>query len=538
MVLYHVVTYYQLLWVIVYHRTQKKDAKAVILMASSLETRLSKEIIIRLREFFEIHFFPYEQIKDHINTKTIDELVQKVESRVIELYEKHIGYDLAEFEEINIAGYHFYFSLLLLNKNIEFNVIEEAAGMLSRHDVLYSIVENLNPFQLKIALYNKLLYADHPLIQKRFCNVNCQVDNFEGVNLSHFDLMLELRQNTSLVKLLVEIFIGEFTKYPNRKDSVLLLTQHFANLKILSFEEQALIYQYIIDYFFEGKQLIIKPHPDDVMFYSKLFTDSYIIREKFPSELLPFVFEEIPDYVSTVSSTAIYSIASAFDNDIQFSNDTEKNFKLLNRYYVALMIFNRMHKLNYLQCLNCDRDIIQNLLKYSDISNENVELIYCNDINELDYDLPILIGDCDGDYFSEENLINHAEIKSIMILNCNYRYNEVSQVQLDSNVVIPISVEKKRIKLDYFYADEETEIFYYISTLEENRKMVNDISLEKTLNYTGVQIKKEKLTESQIELMVTKGILKSTEMRLNFLLEKNKELTEEINELKQAKTTE
>ena len=43
-----------------------------------------------------------------------------------------------------------------------------------------------------------------------------------------------------------------------------------------------------VDYFLPGKNLVIKPHPDDLMYYSQIFPDAQIIREKFPSEFIPF----------------------------------------------------------------------------------------------------------------------------------------------------------------------------------------------------------------------------------------------------------
>lgn len=529
MVLYHVVTYYQLLWVFVYHMTQKRNSKGVIIMANSLETRLSKEILDKLHNYFEIRFFPYNLVKDHIDKDTNEELVSEVCVQVRNLYEKEFEYDLNQFDEINIAGYHFYFSLLLIEKNISFNVIEEAAGMLSRPEVLYSIVEQLNPYQLKIALESKLLYADNELIEKRFCRISSQVDNYENINLVDFDLMTHLVNNLEIRDTVINVFIGNLSKYTNENESILLLTQHFANLKILSFENQALIYQYMVDYFLLDKQLIIKPHPDDVMFYSRLFPQAQIIREKFPSELLPFVFEKIPDTVSTISSTAVFSIEDVFKNKVSFSTYTEKEFENINRYYVAIRLLSVLNNLKNLQCVYCDEDLVKNFLSILDM---DVDVIYCNSFDEIDYTIPTLIGKCSGDYFSLEMIDSITKIEGIFLLDCNYNYEDCLNIIQAERVYIPIVIDKKRIKENYFFGNEEKEVFYFVSTIEENRKRVNDMRIEKRLEHTGLEICKSELSSDEIELMVTKGILKATEMRLRFVLEQNKELMLEIEKLK------
>lgn len=529
MVLYHAVTYYQLLWVFVYHMTKNKGKKGVIILANSLETRLSKETISKLRDYFEIRFFPYNLVKDHINTNTNEELVSQVSKQVCDLYKNEFSYDLREFEEINVAGYHFYFSLLLIENNVPFNIIEEGAGMLSHPEVLYSIVEQLNPYQLKIALESKLLYADHELIDKRFCRVDSQAEDFQKENLVNFDLMEHMKNNDKLTEDIIDVFIGPVSKYTNESDSVLLLTQHFANLKILSFESQALIYQYIVDYFFPDKQLIIKPHPDDVMFYNKLFPEAKIIREKFPSELLPFLFENIPDTVSTVSSTAAFNIENIFRNKVIFSNYTEQEFVNINRYYVAIKLLTSLHDYKEVQCVFCDETMVENIMT---MLNSNININVCNSMEEIDFSLPVIIGKCPGDFFSIDICGKEIDVEGVFLLNYDCKYKTCSKVPAVSNMYLPVKINKEQVRDEYFYGDKNDEVFYFVSTVEENRKCINGMKVEKNLNYTGMKMSKKELSNSEIELMVTKGILQATEMRLEFVLEQNKEYLSQIEELK------
>ncbi len=536
MVLYHVITYYQLMWVMAYHMTRKKDSKAIIIMANSLENRLSKDVVERLRNAFEIHFFPYDKMKDYLRDLTDEELSTNVTQQAIKLYDEHIKYDLNEFEEINVAGYHFYFSLILLSKGIKFNIIEEAAGMLSRHHILYSIVENLNPFQLRIALHNNLLYGDNELIQNRFCRVECQEKDYEGKNLCDYDLMVEIKNNDELKDLLLNIFMDKDVQFEACENSVLLLTQHFANLKILSFEEQALIYQYVVDYFYQGKKLIIKPHPDDWMFYSKLFPDADIIRDKFPSELLPFLFKEMPGTVSTVSSTAIFSVESAFNNVIKFSTKTEKDYKYLNRYYMAISTMLKIENVKTLQCLECDMDIVRNIVYNTDIDGKDVEIKECQSIDEVDFDVPLIMGVCPGDYFTHENVMLANKAHSMMIISCDYNYDQVDLVVDNVDNVTPIYIKKSKICdrdiNTYYYDNEADETIYFASVHKELRKVVNELEIQKELDSVGVQIDKVSLDDKDRELLIVKGILKSTEQRLKYALNKNVKLEAELAQLK------
>ena len=65
--------------------------------------------------------------------------------------------------------------------------------------------------------------------------------------------------------------------------------------------------------------MLIKPHPDDILYYDSLFPEAEIIRERFPSELLPLAFRELPGTVCTVSSTGINLIRRNFQKRSCFS---------------------------------------------------------------------------------------------------------------------------------------------------------------------------------------------------------------------------
>ena len=74
------------------------------------------------------------------------------------------------------------------------------------------------------------------------------------------------------------------------KAEAILLTQHFANLNMMSEEEQIRSYKLLRINVLQDVPLIIKKHPDDFLNYRKIFPDAECIKEIFPAELLPMCF--------------------------------------------------------------------------------------------------------------------------------------------------------------------------------------------------------------------------------------------------------
>ena len=110
------------------------------------------------------------------------------------------------------------------------------------------------------------------------------------------------------------------------EEDVLLLTQQFANLGQLSLEEQKSNYRHVFTYYLEGRKILIKPHPDDILYYSRLFPRCRILRDPFPCELLPFVFQKLPRTLCTVSSTGVNQIRQEFSDTLSFNSLTKKAF--------------------------------------------------------------------------------------------------------------------------------------------------------------------------------------------------------------------
>ena len=184
-------------------------------------------------------------------------------------------YFKSQIKELNdcsdkyVWGSQYSFGIFLAENDYSFIYCEEGAGVLSRSWILEGIDQKLKAkhfdFIKKLGLFdgtyiNTIAYL---------CNVTAQIKDFViPKNVIDFDVITELAKLSFEERKRV---ISFFTKYDNihiPQHATILLTQHFANLRILSFEDQILIYQMFVDYFLPGKNLVIKPHPDDLMYYS------------------------------------------------------------------------------------------------------------------------------------------------------------------------------------------------------------------------------------------------------------------------------
>lgn len=528
MILYHGITLFHLLWIVVHKFNNYKNQKCVLILAEYMEKKLTNTQIKLLKQDFEIYFFPYSQITNDCND---------ICEKTLSLYSLNIPYGINEFEEIFMAGYHYYFFYVMLENKIEFNIIEEAVGMLSNTEVLKEIVYSLNPKQYDVAVSENMFYSENILIKHKYCSLNHQKSGFIDEKAIDFKLIeVFQRIDNKSKKEIMDIFLVPQLPYSCENDTILLLSQNFSNLKIMTFEQQVLIYQLFVDYFVNNKNLLIKTHPNDIMYYSLLFPQAKIIKEKFPSEFLPFIFEKVPDTVATISSTAIFSIANSFKNKIEFSTDYEKDFFKTNKYYFALRMFDNDKKLKTIQLLGCNEQLVKNLIMFSDLNNQKLRYHVISNpscINPHEY---LIVDDCTNliNEYPDFDIFNVLEMqnKNDKVVFLNSKKDYMFYLNFNKTVwedITPIVLTKKIIKEDEVYIDNNEEAIYLYCKGRVNRAMINEMGITKTLPNTGCEIEKQVLTKEQERIKILEGILDATEKRLLFYIEKEKVLVEELN---------
>lgn len=523
MILYHAVSTYQLLHCIVHKEVFYKDKTCHLILPEFIKDKFTNYMELEGSFFDKVYTFGLT------NWKRGDEnLIENVNGAFITFFNEN-NIKLVNYDEIIVGCPHYYFGIYLVANDIKFTFIEDASGMLSRPDFLRKIIENVSPYRYKVSEEYGLFTGRHDAIQKIICNENVQVEDYDlsGLNIEHFDLVEEMNNlgNPFVDKIINFFSINE--KIFIKENSIVILTQHFNNLNLLSFDEQKNIYQLIVDYFASEYNIVFKPHPDDRMYYDMLFPDSINIQTKFPSELIPFVFTQRPKAVMTITSTSINSLVNYFKNPIRFSMNFEKQFEITHRYYCALRIISELDShISTIHAINTDISIINNLAKHSELNLKNKKIVKSN-FKSATSDRIVIIDDIEQNKSVNagtiKNFLNVVSVDAIVIfLNSNNQYlfydypnKEVMKYLIPIEIVHTNSSDKRVDKI---------ETVYIFSKRSEIRDMANKIKLEKDLKNLNKTLSVSTLSDEQIRIKILEGILEATEKRLNYYISKDNEL--------------
>ncbi|MBQ2799663.1 MAG: hypothetical protein IJF09_09780 [Ruminiclostridium sp.] len=143
MIIYHAVSFYQILSVIVHKAAYHKDTPAVLLLPDFITSKLPQYKRIEKSGIFdEVYLFPYAKIK--FNPLTIVAATKK-------WYNRTVPYDIRSFEKIYSAGTHFFFSLVPIKARLPFTAFEDSKGMIFTPDFLIKPLEDTFPVHAWIA---------------------------------------------------------------------------------------------------------------------------------------------------------------------------------------------------------------------------------------------------------------------------------------------------------------------------------------------------------------------------------------------------
>lgn len=293
MVLYHVVSTYQLICAMVHKKIYHDNQKTVLFIGDFMINIYPQYEQLAQQFFDEVYVFPYMQIEHNPRTITED---------VIEQYHSLVDYDIRDFNKAYILGAHFYFSEIFIHNKIQFDCFEESVGMLSQPERLERLVRKKFKVQADWAKQNGLFDLSNPFINNIFCLYRQQTLKCKKIH--DFDVMALFEKTDSrFKKKCISFFLSK--KYVGGKEKKILITEHFYNLGVMSEKKQALFYKSLVKKYCEENQLIVKPHPSDMLDYSNLFPEAEVITDRFPSELLPFLFVERPSEIMTMGSTGV-----------------------------------------------------------------------------------------------------------------------------------------------------------------------------------------------------------------------------------------
>lgn len=446
--------------------------------------------------------------------------------RVKEYFQDYLnsnGIELNRYENIYVCAAHYIFGIYLSAMGVKFVFVEDANGMLSRWELLKSIDA---PYKIRASVADKLGLYDGTAENIKYCIFNemCQMpEKLKTDNVLHFNVTEKLSElEEDARKALISIFYKSGLIDSHGRNTI-LLTQHFCNLKILTFEDQVLIYQTLFDFFIKQEQVIVKPHPDDLMYYGILFPNALVLHEKFPSEFLPFVFTEKANTLATVSSTAIFPLESSYANILKFDSLYEKCFKLTLRTYIALK-FIIDAGITTISVCGVAPTMVNNLLKFSDLKKAgHLSVRYLSGQECCNSDDFILLGDDLGEaevkILSSDFLANNL---NFIYIGSKFPFYNFDKRKLLYNCAV-IELAKFRKRDDEFYADEKAEQIYLYSHNSHIIRKAEVFYMKKDLNNMGLVAEIVKQDDKDRKIKVLEGILKATEARLEYLINITKE---------------
>lgn len=511
---FHVVSVYQLINILLYKKKFCRDKKNCIILRDILVPK------IRNMGYLEKEFDRVVIYTDYWKQKEIESQERAIVEYFDALFEKE---ELELNDNSIIVGCaHNTFGMYLSIKKINFIFLEDAAGLLSRTYILDAI--NQKQYALKYELICKygLINGKNPNITKYICDFIAQDDSFDiEIKSKSIDFCVvkelgELSENER--NEIIEVFV-DVKEIPLKKNSMIVLTQHFANLRSLSFEEQMLIYQIFVDYYTNGYRVVLKPHPDDLMFYPLLFPDLEIIREKFPAEFLPFMFQSKPSAVATISSTSSYSLRSCFDNVIEMGTVFEKDFLKTHKYYITMRLIEKVSDVSSIDLYGCNEIIFRELAKSWNI---NIEFNSCNEVTNNRN--PIMIMDEFSDNRKQIVKFIKSNINKLSFIFINsdmlYSFYDYKDKEI-WNYITPIVITKNKTRdeEDIDVASLDTEVIYIASKEERIIRMAKEMELHKNLKYSGIELSVNKLSKEQERIKILEGMLDATERRLVHYIE-------------------
>lgn len=559
MILYQALSSYQILECIVHRQVYHREEKCILILGTYISERMPRYRELETRKLFdEVYLFRfggYRGSEEEIIRETGEEL------------RRTLPYDIRSFEKILAAGIHTYLQVYLIAEGIPFEMFEDGSGALSRPWILAGIHQKSAPE--RYSLIERYGLYDHrsPLITKKYCDMRAQEPDFEDERAEDFQVMERFRELPEGMQGEIRS-VFDVPQLHADPDTVLLLTQQFANLGQLSLDGQISIYRHLYDYYLRERKVLIKPHPDDILYYDLLFPESEIIRERFPSELLPLAFGRMPGTVCTVSSTGVNQIRREFSEEIVFNAEYERTYRYDALYDMALKLAEDAGA-GEIRALGLNLTQLENLApcrsgrrgKFhiekwkddaspttsagtspsrmgTDLREENTasgtKILYlCGDRAERKEIRELMESVC---------LCREESVQGILFLNEEARYPMYAPGRKEEFLrMIPLVVRKERgegLETDGTWTGMEEEpekwehAMYFYSEKEEVRRMVSEFEAKEELQREGAGITVRRMTEEQTRIRMLEGILAATERRLLEYIESEKELRRELEELR------
>lgn len=505
MIIYHGITTWHILECWVHKLKYYKDEDAVLILPDFILEKFPDIKRTFPKEIFDIKIIRYMKLNYRVDENQFENDLKRI------IAELEID-DIPSAKEIYIAGGQYAFSHYLIKNMIKFHFFEEAPGRLTTAEIVMGNVKKINEKQYNIALSDGMFVGNSEMVTTIIGNAAAQVEGSAlPENFEDFDVIDALHTiSVDELKQIKDYFSVPEVNFS--ENSAMILTQHFANLGMLTYVEQALLYQMTIDYYLPNDKIYVKPHPDDLMSYKSEISDCEVIPGRFPSELLHIISDTKPEKLLAISSSSILNLNKYYNNIIGFNEEYLKTFYYNHQYYLAAKIVEIIGKDKKISGTNINFIQFNNMLE---VVFNNKDCCHCDE-NCQKSDICII-----GKNADIEKLVKHYNRKCVYIFldpQSWYEFAGSKQKCLKNGICKPI-------KLSAMFEQYEEGVFYlYIYCENQNiKREIAEMYYVKKLINTGIETTVPKTDDKDVEIAVLKGILKATETRLQHYIKQEKE---------------
>lgn len=447
----------------VVHRMRYHSDDYAVIVLPEYHKKIYPDFDFRLLGFDEVYYLRY-----------IEELGAREET-ILDNFEavwnRGIGHKIDTFDEIIICAYWHPVMCYLANNDIPFTILEEAAGAFRRPflyqtEVERSVGKDVYEWGMK---YGLLDYHGDSVINRIYAN-NPEANEIQDSRLIHFYLPEEIAKlDDSELAVIKKFFsLQEPLKMDNRSNEcVLFLMTPYGNRDYISMEDDVDFVKYWLSYFAEGKHIIFKLHPGDLVNYKELLPEADIIGESLPGELLTLY---------GLDEALLIGFGSALEED--FSNPNRLDFTfpewkveeypLLHRFYALKMLYKE---------ISFQEDVMTFALTKRGCLLRNFEIPYLDDLSALDEKGNKLIY-LDADDIEEGDLERIFCCKGVIVM-----FGELCDGYLASVHEHKKQLIMKTLRILHRDGTEEKRPIYFFTNDKELSRIVREWNYRKELQY-------------------------------------------------------
>lgn len=503
MILYHAITNYHLLKFAI-HKLRYHPCDEAVLFIPSFMTYKPSKISKTNSIFSKIIEFTWER-----NDLSPQEIFENINC----VLEHHLGRNYREnITEYNIARAEYFFGSWAVKNQIPFQWFEDGDGRFTQPEPIMKDDERINPIRFKLAIKNNLYTGNNENVIKKFIKFSSQIGEFSKENTVDFDVLKEIKKLSDNYKKKLLDFFEVPMDLAIKKNSCLMLTQHFSNIRALTYQEHALCYQLTTDYYMNGYHIYFKWHPSDLTPYLSFMENISMISGHFPSELLNLFTECKFKIGASINSTGILNLNSICEKILTFNQDYINTFWYNHQYYFAVKLMEIFpHSkagtigINSIQMDNMFQFALDNSLKLP------VHAVSLADIGQMEECDIYFIGDLEESDLSILEFCKKHKYSTFVFLS----FQKKSIFRLFAKN--PLFLVKEIKLYDKTQSDLQILDCLTIGILVHDKntyERIQDMKYVKLLLNTGVITVVEQISDKDTKIAVLKGMLKATEEQL------------------------